>query len=302
MDLPKFPRDAFDRGRIFIEHRAREIDRARLAFVTGASDAKPVLEALGAFQNTDGGFGHAIEPDLRASTSTAIATSVGLQVLRELDAPAENPIVKRAIAWALANLDREKFVWPITTREAAAGVHAPWWNWVDDVDASWNFYRYNPSADLFGALCQWRALVPEKLLADFANDFLWRLKNNPPEQIYDLYCCLRLWNSKGVPEELREPLKAAVIAAAEAQDPESFHVNYFELVPSKDALLYPVLKERLARAIARALKTQGDDGGWHPAWSWAEVDEKAWTQAEREWTGVLTRQTLETVHRFGLVK
>jgi hypothetical protein len=62
------------------------------------------------------------------------------------------------------------------------------------------------------------------------------------------------------------------------------------------------LKDRLARAIAHALETQTDDGGWHPAWSWAEVDEKVWGQAEREWAGVLTRQTLETVHRFGLVK
>jgi hypothetical protein len=301
MNLPNLPKDAFVRGRAFIERRGRELDRARLALAVCASDANPVLEALGTFQNTDGGFGHAIEPDLRCDSSTALATSVGLQVLRDVNAPAANPMVKRAIAWTLAALDRERFVWPIITPEAAAGVHAPWWNWVDDMEASWNFYRYNPSADLFAALCQWRTLVPETLFTDFTNDFLWRLKNNPPAQIYDLYCCLRLANAKSVPQNLREPLSKAAIAAAETQDPDSFHVNYFELVPSANALLYPVLKKHLARAIERARETQGEDGGWYPPWSWEEIDEKAWAIAEREWAGVLTRQTLETVHRFGLL-
>jgi hypothetical protein len=301
MDELVFPGGAFARARLFLDRKGRELDRARLAFALKESDAKPVIEALAAFQNTDGGFGHAIEPDLRAPSSTALATSVGLLVLREIDVPADNPLVRRAIDWLLTNLDREKFVWPIITQASTEAPHAPWWNIGDDHDASWNFYRYNPSADLFGALCQWHTLVPGALFDAMTNDFVWRLKNNPPQQIYDLYCCLRLFNSKGVPESLRVPLKEAVIAAALAQDPESFHVNYFELVPSKDSLLYPTLKARFARAAKIASETQAEDGGWHPAWNWGEADTKVWTRVETEWAGVLTRQTLESVHRHGLV-
>ena len=128
-----------------------------------------------------------------------------------------------------------------------------------------------------------------------------RLKSHPPVAIYDLYCCLRLSESKNLPESLREPLARAIIDAAALQDPESFHVNYFELVPSKDALLYPLLATRFERAVERVIATQEEDGGWSPEWSWAEVDESAWEQAKRDWRGVLTRTILQAVHRHALV-
>ena len=35
------------------------------------------------FQNDDGGFGRALEPDFRLPASSAIATAVGFQYLRE---------------------------------------------------------------------------------------------------------------------------------------------------------------------------------------------------------------------------
>jgi hypothetical protein len=301
MGQPIFPRSAFDRGQRFLEADARTLDRARLAWSLGTANAHAVLDALAAYQNHDGGFAHGLEPDLRSPMSTAIATSVGLRVLREIDAPAHHPMVGRAINWLLAEVDSERFVWPIVTPAAAQAPHAPWWDFDDDMEAKWNGYRYNPSADLFGALCHWRSLVADELLANMTSDFSWRLQNNPPSAIYDLYCCLRLQESRNVPERIRASLEDAIVKAAAAQDPGSFHVNYFELVPSPTSLLYSSQKENLENAVCRAVDTQGEDGGWHPPWDWGEVNAEAWSAAQREWSGVLTRTVLETVHRHGLV-
>jgi len=301
MTQPGFPRAAFESGYRFVASRARPLDHARLASVLGICGPDAVLESLAPYQNMDGGFGQALEPDLRTPISTALATSVGLRVLRELDVPAQHPMVRRAINWLIAKVDRERLVWPIIPAAAAQTTHAPWWDFHEDMEERWNHYRYNPSAELFGALCHWRTLVPDDLFTNMTGDFFWRLQNKPPEAIYDLYCCLRLQENQNLPDSIRAPLETAIQKCATAQDPESIHVNYFELVPARSSLLYGALKDRFEIAAQRALETQAEDGGWHPAWNWSDVDPSAWAVAEVEWSGVLTRTILETVHRHGLV-
>jgi hypothetical protein len=53
----------YDRARAFIYRNARPLDIARFQyhFENGSKDA--VLTALAAYQNEDGGFGHALGPD-----------------------------------------------------------------------------------------------------------------------------------------------------------------------------------------------------------------------------------------------
>ena len=299
MHQPVFPRESFEKGRQFLSTRARALDRERFAAAIG--QPARVVEALASYQNADGGFGHAIEPDLRTPLSTAIATSVGFQALKEARIPATHPVVRRGVSWLLAKLDRDRLVWPIVSPASAQAPHAPWWTFSADMDERWNMYRYNPSADLFGMLCHYRALVPTDVLADLTSAFGRRLKTDPPKEVYDLYCCVRLHDSDNLPESLREPLARAILELARSQDPESFHVNYFELVPSPRSLLYPTLAAAFGRAVANAIETQESDGSWKPGWNWAEQDAAAWKTAEIEWRGVLTRTTLQSVHRHRLV-
>jgi hypothetical protein len=41
---------------------------------------------------------------------------------------------------------------------------------------------------------------------------------------------------------------------------------------------------------------------WNPDWNWGFVDAKAWTQAERDWRGWMTRENLETLLAHGRVE
>lgn len=58
--------------------------QSTIIFEDGSVDA--VLAALGPYQNNDGSFAHSLEPDLRTSALFAIATTVGFQILREIQA------------------------------------------------------------------------------------------------------------------------------------------------------------------------------------------------------------------------
>src|SRR5437588_499975 len=69
-----------DSAERFMLATARLLDRHRLAVVLHGAPVTPVLDALRAYRNPDGGFGHALEPDVRAPESEPAATLHALEV------------------------------------------------------------------------------------------------------------------------------------------------------------------------------------------------------------------------------
>jgi hypothetical protein len=73
-----------EKAREFILGNARLLDRKRFAFRFEGGAAKDVVAALRPYQNVDGGFGHALEPDMRCSASQPVSTELALEILDEL--------------------------------------------------------------------------------------------------------------------------------------------------------------------------------------------------------------------------
>jgi hypothetical protein len=72
----------------FVTTHARTLDRRRLSHLLGDGSAAEVVAALDAYRNPDGGYGWALEPDLRSSTSQPVAAMHALEVLAEVPFPA----------------------------------------------------------------------------------------------------------------------------------------------------------------------------------------------------------------------
>ncbi len=72
-----------DRAREFIYANARRIDRAVFEVVFDRAAADGLIAALSAYSNADGGFGHALEPDLRTPHSQPLHTEMGLTLLKQ---------------------------------------------------------------------------------------------------------------------------------------------------------------------------------------------------------------------------
>ncbi|MCD4685586.1 MAG: hypothetical protein K8S97_06590, partial [Anaerolineae bacterium] len=86
----------------FLTTRARKLDRALYYFYFADGSPDTVLAELAKFQNPDGGFGHALEPDMRLADSSVIATTIAFQVFRELATSADHPLIERACAYLRA--------------------------------------------------------------------------------------------------------------------------------------------------------------------------------------------------------
>ena len=87
-----------------------------------------------------------------------------------------------------------------------------------------------------------------------------------------------------------------------ARDPQAwaqYGVKPLLLAPRADSLLTSRLEEVIGANLDYEIGRQGADGAWAPNWNWGGLFPEHWPQAELEWKGVLTLQTLLTLRSFG---
>ena len=70
------------RARAFVYANARRVDRAMFETMFESRDGNELVAALLAYRNSDGGFGHALEPDLRTPSSQPLHTETALWTLK----------------------------------------------------------------------------------------------------------------------------------------------------------------------------------------------------------------------------
>ena len=116
-------------ARGFMAGNARLLDRRRFELLFDGGDPEPVLAALRAYRNPDGGYGHGLEPDLRARESQPSAALHAFEVFAEI-APVRVPEAVGLCDWldSIALPDGGlPFALPI---EDASGC-APFWTHAD---------------------------------------------------------------------------------------------------------------------------------------------------------------------------
>jgi hypothetical protein len=148
----------------FIWRSGRLIDRYRFAHLFLDADRGPVLAALAAYQNPDGGFGNALEPDLRGPASQPEPVEVAFRVLDEIGAM-DHPMVAAACDWLVTASTPEGGV-PFVLPTALEHPRAPWWQTEPDPPAG-----LVPTAAIAGLLHKHR--VDHPWLAG-ATAFTWR--------------------------------------------------------------------------------------------------------------------------------
>ena len=115
----------FDAAAGFIAGHARVLDRRLFERLFAGGQGRPVRDAVAAYRNADGGFGHGLEPDLRVAASQPAAVEMALRILDQADAWDE-ALVRDAVDWLVTvapDAGGSTFVLP-TMSEAP---HAPWW-------------------------------------------------------------------------------------------------------------------------------------------------------------------------------
>lgn len=118
------------RAREFQWRNARVLEQRRFDCLAGDGPAEAVVRALVAYQNPDGGFGHALEPDGRGPSSQPLHDLSALRILAEVElAP---PTLIGAVCEHLASITGPDGGVPMVDPAIAEHPHAPWWAMPSD--------------------------------------------------------------------------------------------------------------------------------------------------------------------------
>lgn len=82
--LPRVTDDPVAAARAFLDREGRLIERRLAAVVFDGDDPSGVVDAVRAYRNPDGGFGHGLEPDKRCPASLPIDVERALDILLEV--------------------------------------------------------------------------------------------------------------------------------------------------------------------------------------------------------------------------
>ncbi|TML56697.1 MAG: hypothetical protein E6G18_16260 [Actinobacteria bacterium] len=275
----------------FVFANARVLERHRLAVLLSGGEVAPVLEALRAYRNPDGGFGHALEPDVRAPESEPASTLSALEVLAEVGA-LDDPMVEGAGAWIGTIADRDGGM-PFVLPSAAAHPHAPWMVPSD----GGSFLTFAIAARL------WEAGSSEPWL-DRATDWCWsKLESSDELSAYWLKFSLDFLDH--VPDQARASATIERLRSQLGRDgsipvpggTENERLTPLALSPRPDSRSRALFTDdQVDIDIDLLERGQQVDGGWTFDWL-------AWSPGQSiEWRGILTVRALATVAGHGRLR
>ncbi len=303
MTATMLSKDAFETARRFVETTARPLEVERFHYHFEEASDESLLAALGEYQNADGGFGNALEPDLRANKSSVLCTSIAFQILRSTHARLDKTFVPTSITYLLESMDREEYHWRIIPRSAEQSPHAPWWNQTGRED-TFDRFSLNPTAEILGYLYDCQQYVPSNVISLVSDRVISHLLDLEKIEMHELLCCLRLLKTETMPKATRDQIRRKLthfIDDTVACDPaqwEGYSLRPLQVVDTPGSLFMAGLEEAVAANLDYEISSQNEDGSWSPTWFWGNSFPDAWEQAYREWSGIITIQKLLLLKRF----
>lgn len=301
MGNPVMSKDQFERAVQFMKEAARPLEQAWYAYEFEGGSAGDVMRELSVYQNTDGGFGNALEPDVRVAASSALGTTVALQQLSRLKADSGSPLVNGAIRYLLNTYNTaQQAGWDIVPPEVESAPRAPWWDYNAAHDG-WG----NPAVEIVGFFYEYSDIVPAELLDQLTQHAITYInETSSRKDFHELLCCLRF--AELVPKSVLREVKPALdemVNNCVTTDPSQWNgycLTPIQVAESPNSIYYSQLSGSALLYLEHLLSKQLEDGAWSPTWGWGQFEE-VWPQAEREWKGVLTLEALRRLKAYGIV-
>ena len=296
MNLQK---DQIKKIEVYIENYARPLDRALYNFHTHAGSADSVFAALAKYQNEDGGFGNALEPDMRQPQSTSIATWFAFQYLKDIPEASDHEIIKRALEYFIQTLDEEKVGWSVVVPEVDQHPHAPWWNYDFAIA---HFGWGNPAAEILGLFISYGDESHQDLIARLTDKVLGRIKEVPSSDFHEVFCFKALYElaDTDLQNQLKEPLTNLITQAASTNPDEwtDYVATPLKFLNGPDDPFISLFSQSLIEQNIEFVLSKLQSDHWEPNWSWQEQYPEEWEIAKQEWSGELTVKNLLLLKSF----
>jgi hypothetical protein len=279
-------------ARQFVHSHGRLLERRRFEYLFGDAqdDPQPVLRAVEAYKNTDGGFG-LLEPDVRTPTSEPSAVLYAFEVLEEIGG-APRALTDGALDWIAAVTNADGGI-PFILPSAEGFAHAPWWAPTDPPPSSLLMTAGVASVAL-------RLGLDHPWLGTAAG-YVWdQIKTLELSDAYAFRYVVHFLDA--VPDRARADAELDVLRDRMPDDGvlkvetgiEGETLGALEVAPRPDRPGRRLFPDALVdRELTELAAAQKDDGGWDFNWA-------AWNPAVAwEWRGMVTLTALNTLKAYG---
>lgn len=269
----------FEKARGFVYRNARPLELARWRFHFENGSADDVVTALSAFQNEDGGLGHALEEDNFNPNSLPMGVWKAAEILDEIGfSDKSHPIIKGMLRYLESGscFDTAHKQWLNTVPSNNDYPCAIWWAYNGESE-----FRYNPTAALAGFILKFAekdSVIYQKALIIAKQAVEWFDANVPFNEMHVTNCFVRLYEClciTGADVCCMDSFKGKLITQVNnsiCRDTSKWGKEYVSLpadfICSKDSIFIGGNEELLKEQCRLVKQMQLPDGSFPVAWIW----------------------------------
>lgn len=295
----------FEAIRRWMYRRARPVELALWQFHFEGGPRETVLAALSAFQNPDGGIGHALEADCWNTASSPIQTGDAILLLDSMDFDdPRHPLAQGICRWIMSGDCREGDAWLNTIPSNDQFPRAPWWSYGPGENP------YNPTALLLGFLLQCGSADQRAFAKPLTAKLLKRMTETPVDEPHSAACCFYLLKSikkAGLTAELQGDAALAALnkaAGALLERDVSKWSGYVckpsQFVHAPDHPLCAGNEALIEAELDWIIDSRNTDGIWEICWGWGDylaefAVSRVW------WQGRMAAERVSLLKNFGRI-
>ena len=301
--------DYYARAKKFILKNARPLDMARWNYLFENGSKEDVINILKTYQNTDGGFANALEPDCWNINSTPLQTWAATRIIKEINLDDKNhPIIKGIIDYLSSNDEFDGHSWnglnTVVTNDNYP--HAPWWSYSQKQEL-----KYNPTASLIGFILKYaeKHTAIYKLACELSKEaYDYFKKSFPLESMHESACFIELYDymkecsiSNLIDMEEFNKLLQKQIKQVITYDTKRWSNDYIckpsLFIDSKSSDFYLENKDICDFECQFILNIQNNDGSWNVTWDWNNYLEE-WAISKNWWKSDIIIKNIKYIKEF----
>ncbi len=306
---------AMEEIRRWMHRNARPLELALWSQRKEGGSRDAVLGELALYQNEDGGFGNALEPDSWNPDSTPYTTRYALTVLQDLGcAQVDRPMVQRALGFLTQTEHASDLGWYFNIPTNNDHPHAPWWSWQGQSD---EVESVGLTAELAAHVL--RIAPPSSPAYGMALGFADRLFDRflTAEKFGDMglggYCALlevvlelglaTRWDCPTLETHLRALVNASIVR--DHAQWLHYGVRPSNYIKNPNSLWLAGNEDILQTELDYLIDTRPVGAVWGIPWSWFDLNEryaKAFAISENWWRGIKALEAVELLSKFGRVE
>jgi len=301
--------------RTWIHRNARPLELALWNYCYEKGSKEAVADALGYYQNEDGGFGNGVEPDCWNKESSPYATMIAMELLRRISfvetVGIDHPMIQGIFCYLESGVHSDEEGWIFSIPSNDAYPRAPWWTYNEAENKTQSM---GITAGLCAFILRYGDCESKVFKKAFAYAGKIMQKASSAEEFGEMgavgICMLlddikqRDLTSSFACEGLMEKMTAIVNRSIE-RNPEQWTLytpRPSEFIRSPKSPFYKDNEDIVKTELDYLIDTRNPDGVWNITWSWFDLGEeypKEFAVSENWWMASKAIDKVEFLKNFG---